>query len=188
MMFHLALPELKTLGVMTPTPGLTRSAHVVMCLGFPGRTMKLTMELVTMPLVGALVPRARDQAGLDQLGHVGLEREVHDVGRQPVDHRGGLGARGAEGGGDGHAAARLGGGEVLVEHRVGRLGRRVGHQADRAALRAGRQRREGEGSEGEGADAGDLSESAGGGRRPLRRVGPRAGAVTHVARLMLANS
>ena len=52
MMFHLALPELKTFGVMTCTPGFTRSAQVVMCLGLPGRTMKETMESVTMPLVG----------------------------------------------------------------------------------------------------------------------------------------
>src|SRR5271167_4581170 len=54
MMFHLALPELNTLGVMTPTPGFTRSAQVVMCFGFPGRTTKDTMESVTMPLVGPL--------------------------------------------------------------------------------------------------------------------------------------
>ena len=53
MMFHLALPELKTLGVMTPTPGLIRSAQVVMCLGLPGRTMNETMEFVTIPLVGS---------------------------------------------------------------------------------------------------------------------------------------
>src|ERR1700722_2493592 len=52
MRFHLALPELKTLGVITPTPGLMRSAQVVMCLGLPGRTMNETIEFVTMPLVG----------------------------------------------------------------------------------------------------------------------------------------
>src|ERR1700722_398427 len=54
MMFHLALPELKTLGVITCTPDFTRSAQVVMCLGLPGRTMNETMEFVTMPLVGPL--------------------------------------------------------------------------------------------------------------------------------------
>src|SRR5271167_4651353 len=52
MRFHLALPELKTLGVITLTPGLMRSAQVVMCFGLPGRTMNETMEFVTMPLVG----------------------------------------------------------------------------------------------------------------------------------------
>src|ERR1700685_1306978 len=54
MRFHLALPELKTLGVITLTPGFTRSAQVVMCLGLPGRTMNETRESVTMPLVGPL--------------------------------------------------------------------------------------------------------------------------------------
>src|SRR6185437_17068995 len=54
MMFHLALPELKTLGVMTDTPDFTRSAQVVMCLGLPGRTTNETIGLVTMPLVGVL--------------------------------------------------------------------------------------------------------------------------------------
>src|ERR1700693_194836 len=54
MMFHLALPELNTLGVMTPTPAFTRSAQVVMCLGLPGRTTNETMESVTMPLVDPL--------------------------------------------------------------------------------------------------------------------------------------
>ena len=48
----MALPELNTLGVITLTPGFTRSAQVVMCLGLPGRTMNETMEFVTMPLVG----------------------------------------------------------------------------------------------------------------------------------------
>src|ERR1700722_1974551 len=54
MRFHLALPELKGLGVITWTPGLTRSAQVLMCLGFPWRTMNDTIESVTMPLVGPL--------------------------------------------------------------------------------------------------------------------------------------
>src|SRR5580700_3903794 len=52
MRFHLALPELNGLGVMTFTPDFTRSAQVLMCFGFPGRTMNDTTESVTMPLVG----------------------------------------------------------------------------------------------------------------------------------------
>ena len=51
MMFHFALPELKTFGVMTLTPDFTRSAHELMWCGFPLRTTKETMESVTMPLV-----------------------------------------------------------------------------------------------------------------------------------------
>src|SRR6516225_10142241 len=54
MMFHFALPELKTFGVITCTPDFTRSVQVVMCLGFPGRTTNETMESVTMPLVEVL--------------------------------------------------------------------------------------------------------------------------------------
>src|SRR5271156_804035 len=54
MRFHLALPELNGLGVITWTPGLMRSAHVLMCFGFPWRTMNDTIESVTMPLVGPL--------------------------------------------------------------------------------------------------------------------------------------
>ena len=126
-----------------------------------------------MPLVALLSHELETRPGLDQLGHVGLEREVDDVGRQAVDHRGGLRARGAERGRDGDAAARLGLGEVLGQHGVGRLGRRVGDQVDRAALGAGRQGGEGKGSEGQGADAGDAAEATGGGHGPLRRVGSR---------------
>src|ERR1700722_1801457 len=51
-MFRRDAPEVKGLGVMTLTPGLIRSAQLVMCLGFPGRTPKATTESVTMPLVG----------------------------------------------------------------------------------------------------------------------------------------
>ena len=58
MRFHLALPELNGLGVITCTPDFTRLAQSVMCLGFPCRTTKETMELVTMPLVGRGAPRA----------------------------------------------------------------------------------------------------------------------------------
>ncbi len=86
-----------------------------------------------MPLVGVAVPRARHQAGLDDLGHVGLEREVDEVGGQPVDHRGGLGARGPEGRGDRDARAGLRLGEGGGQGGVGGLGRGVGHQVGGAA-------------------------------------------------------
>src|SRR4029077_20078687 len=51
MMFQRAPPEVKGLGVTTCTPGLTRSAQPVMCLGLPLRTMITTTELVTKPCV-----------------------------------------------------------------------------------------------------------------------------------------
>ena len=49
MMFHLAPPEVNGLGVMTSTPGLSRSSQVLMPLGLPLRTAKTTTELVTKP-------------------------------------------------------------------------------------------------------------------------------------------
>src|SRR3984957_1969189 len=76
MMFHLALPELKTLGVITPTPDFTRSAQVLMCLGFPGRTMKLTMELVTMPLVGPLAHELETRPALTSLAMSGSSEKL----------------------------------------------------------------------------------------------------------------
>src|SRR3954449_5501999 len=50
MMFQRAPPEVNGLGVITWTPGLTRSSQVLMCLGLPLRTTRATTELVTMPL------------------------------------------------------------------------------------------------------------------------------------------
>jgi len=49
MRFQRALPELNGFGVTTLTPGLVRSAQVVMCFGLPLRTTKTTTEFVTMP-------------------------------------------------------------------------------------------------------------------------------------------
>src|ERR1700751_5755470 len=71
MMFHFALPELNTFGVMTPTPDFTRSAQVLMCLGFPGRTTKLTMESVTMPLVAVLSHALETRPALTSLAMSG---------------------------------------------------------------------------------------------------------------------
>src|SRR5258708_31756538 len=51
-MFQREAHEVNGFGVMTLTPGLIRSAQLVMCLGFPGRTPSATTESVTMPFVG----------------------------------------------------------------------------------------------------------------------------------------
>jgi hypothetical protein len=48
----LAAPEVNGLGVSTSTPGLSRSAQVLMFFGLPGRTMNETIDVVTRPLVG----------------------------------------------------------------------------------------------------------------------------------------
>src|SRR5580704_8021331 len=52
MRFQRAEPELNGFGVTTWTPGFTRSAQVLMCLGLPLRTTKTTTESVTMPWSG----------------------------------------------------------------------------------------------------------------------------------------
>ena len=51
-MFQRALPEVEGFGVITSTPGLTRSSQPVMCLGLPLRTTSTTTESLTIPLSG----------------------------------------------------------------------------------------------------------------------------------------
>src|SRR5207248_5941513 len=52
MMFQRALPDVAGLGVITSTPGLTRSSQPVMCFGLPLRTTNTTTESATFPLYG----------------------------------------------------------------------------------------------------------------------------------------
>src|ERR1700722_10475442 len=76
MRFHLALPELNGLGVITETPLLTRSAQVLMCLGFPLRTTNETMELVTKPLVAFLFQLALTRPALTSLVMSGVNEKL----------------------------------------------------------------------------------------------------------------
>ena len=76
MRFHLALPELNGLGVITETPDLTRSAQVVMCLGFPLRTTNETMELVTKPLVAFLFQLGLTMPALTSLVMSGVREKL----------------------------------------------------------------------------------------------------------------
>ena len=103
-MFQRAPPEVNGLGVTTWTPGLIRSAQVLMCLGLPLRTMNTTTELVTMPWSVLSQPAATSPA-LTRRVDVGLEREVDDVGRQAVGDRAALVAGGAVGLVEAHALA-----------------------------------------------------------------------------------
>ena len=50
MMFQRAPPEVAGFGSITSTSELARSSKLVMFFGFPGRTIRVTTELVTMPL------------------------------------------------------------------------------------------------------------------------------------------
>src|ERR1700728_3984781 len=52
--FHFADPELSGLGVMTSTPGRSRSSQSLMFFGFPGRTTRVTTDPKGMPLVASL--------------------------------------------------------------------------------------------------------------------------------------
>src|ERR1700704_2223963 len=49
MMFQRALPEVDGFGVITSTPGLTRSAQLVMCFGLPLRVTNTTTESLEKP-------------------------------------------------------------------------------------------------------------------------------------------
>src|SRR3954465_9794581 len=51
-MFHFAAPLVNGFGVSTLTPGLSRSSQVWMFFGLPLRTMRLTTDFETKPLVG----------------------------------------------------------------------------------------------------------------------------------------
>ena len=48
--FQRAPPEVNGFGVITWTPGFSRSSHVRIFFGLPSRTMKTTTESVTIPL------------------------------------------------------------------------------------------------------------------------------------------
>ena len=83
-MFHWAPPEVNGLGVITSTPSPRRSSQVWMFSGFPGLTAKTTTEFGDHARVLVLVPVRVDEAGVDEAGNVGLEREGDDVGRQAL--------------------------------------------------------------------------------------------------------
>ena len=74
------------------------------------------------------VPVGGDLVGLDQTRHVGLHREVHQVGGLAVGHRAGLVTGGAVGGGDGEVLAGRGGLEGRDDLAPARLRHRVGDQ------------------------------------------------------------
>src|ERR1700760_1907353 len=88
MRFHLALPELNTLGVITCTPDFVRSAHVVMCLGFPGRTTNDTIEFVTMPFVGPLFHELDTSPALTTLVMSGSSEKLRRSAGSPLTTEG----------------------------------------------------------------------------------------------------
>src|SRR5215217_1626620 len=91
-------------------------------------------------LVAVGVPVLGDQAGVDQLGHVRLQRQGNHIGRQPVLDRSGLVARAAVGLADPDALAGVGLLEGRDQGLVRLPGGRVGNQGQlvAAAARAAR--------------------------------------------------
>src|SRR5829696_6369141 len=79
-------------------------------------------------LVGVGVPVLGDQAGVDQLGHVRLQRQRHHVGGQAAFHGPGLVAGAAVGLADADALASIGLLEARDERLIGLPGGRVGDQ------------------------------------------------------------
>ena len=138
--FHFAEPELSGLGVTTSTPGRNRSSQSLMFFGLPLRTTSVTTDPNGMPLLASVSQSAGDLAGLDQSVDVGLNREVHDVGRLSRHHAAGLIAGGAVGGDHLHAPALLGGIERRNHPAPAGFWDGVGDQSD-AGVRLGQSRR-----------------------------------------------
>ena len=103
--FHFAEPELNGLGVTTSRPGWSRSSQVLMFFGLPLRVTIVTTEPNGDALVLAGVPVVGDEARVDELRDVGLDGEVHDVGREPGRDLARLVARRAVGLAERHALA-----------------------------------------------------------------------------------
>ena len=96
-MFHFAPPEVNGFGVITSTPSFSRSSQVLMFLGLPLRVASTTTEFVTKPSYSSLFQSCGDLLGLDQLVHVGRQRQGDDVGLEAGLDGAGLVAGGAVG-------------------------------------------------------------------------------------------
>ena len=111
-----------------------------MPLGLPGRHHEGDHAVGDHALVGARVPVGGDDAGIDESGHVGLEREGHVVGEQACGDGSTLVARGAERGLELDILAGIGGLEGLDGLGIGLTRRGVsddGHGAGRGHERVG---------------------------------------------------
>ena len=96
-MFQRAPPDVNGFGVITETSSRTRSSQSWMSFGLPPRTVNATTEVCGLPPYVLGVPVVLgDEAGVDEPGHVGLERQVDDVGGLAGLDRARLIAGGAE--------------------------------------------------------------------------------------------
>ena len=136
-MFHFAEPDEAGFGVTILTPGLTRSSQPLMSLGLPLRTTITTTDWVRMPLVGVDFQSSATSLASTSLLHVGLEREVDDVGLLAADHGAGLVAGGAVGLLERDVLAVGGLVEVGDDLLVGLLEDGEAHQVDRVGAGGG---------------------------------------------------
>ncbi len=83
--FQRAPPEVNGFGVTTWTPGLTRSSHVRMCFGLPVPDDERDDRAGDDPVVLVLRSSSARRSCRRRALHVGLEREVDDVGVQAGD-------------------------------------------------------------------------------------------------------
>ena len=163
-MFHFALPELNTLGVITCTPDFTRSAQVVMCFGLPGRTTNETMELVTMPLVGPLSHELDTSPALTTLSMSGAREKLRRSAGSPSTTDVAWVPDGPKEGEMVTPAPAFVLAKSAASTRERRLRRRVGDQVHAAgALGTGGERAQGQGRECEHSDGADpVAQSRGG--------------------------
>ena len=134
------------MGVITDTPGLTRSSQSLMPLGLPLRTRNTIVDVYGRAVVRqTLLPVLRNELPtlVQRIDVVG-ERKRYDIGIQPVDHGARLLAGTTVGlpDGDGFPGLLLpvpgeGGVEILVQ-----FPRRIVGDVQQAQRRAGRRRRQ----------------------------------------------
>ena len=131
--FQRAPPEVNGFGVITWTPGLTRSSQPLMFLGLPLRTASTTTESVTMPLYWlAFQLLSTSPLSTSRVMSGSSENSTTSAGQAAVD-RAALVARRAVGLVEGDALAL---GRLLERRDQGRvrlLRRRVGDEADLVA-------------------------------------------------------
>ena len=82
-MFHWAPPDVNGFGVITSTPSFEQVVPGLDVLRVPGPDGEDDHGVRDHSVVVVLVPVRVDQARVDEGGHVGLEGEGDDVGRQP---------------------------------------------------------------------------------------------------------
>ena len=128
-----------------------------MCLGFPGRTTKDTMESVTMPFVAFVSQLLDTRPALTTLPMSGSSEKLTTSAGSPSTTEVAWVPEGPKEGEMVTPAPALVLAKSVASTREGGLGRRVRHQVDGAALGAGGQGTEGQAGQGHGPDGADAA-------------------------------